>query len=141
MFIKDVNHDGIFSGWLALRGPFVDKSIIGISTRERSQISMLDISFLPLKCLLPLLCFLLTVMFFAELGLLCGEVGLSGLWIVSGCNSRDFLLKRKSRSLPTEFMGDETGEFWGVADMHGSFPFFQGKFFMGDGEDDGIYVI
>lgn len=130
---------------------------------------MVGLSILPWKCLVPLFCFLLTVIFLAEFRLIWGEEAALGLWIVRGQSSRDFFFRRISKSLLTKFVGEITGEFGGVTEMHGSiplvfggvptklspFPFENGGVpsehnffpferildFRGEGEDDGMYVM
>lgn len=59
--------------------------------------------------------------------------------MVNGSNSRDFLLRRKSKSLSHKLAGYETGELTGVAATSGSFPFSEDKRFLsGVGEEEKI---
>lgn len=68
-----------------------------------------------------------------------GEAWFLGLWVVKGSSSKDFLLRRKSKSLSFELIRDEAGEFTGVTNGHGSFPFIWVKIFLsGVGEEDEI---
>lgn len=62
--------------------------------------------------------------------------------MVRGSNSRDFLLKRKSKSLSYKFGGDDDGEFKGVADTIGSLPLMEGCWVLsGVGDNDEIRMV
>lgn len=114
--------------------------MMGTSTRD---IFLTPLSaLLPLKCLLPPLFFFLTVIFLAESELIRGGERFLGLWMVKGSSSSDFLFRRKSKSLSYKFVGDDTGEFRGVADTIGSLPFADGiMLFLGEGDDDEINMV
>lgn len=53
--------------------------------------------------------FFQTIIFPADFGLICGDVGLEGLWIVRDRRSRVFFCSNNSRSLSTKFVGDVIG--------------------------------
>lgn len=68
-----------------------------------------------------------------------GGAGFLCLWMVKGSNSRDFLLRRNSKSMSYKFVGDETWESSGVIATIGSLSFVDGEeFFMGIAEDEEI---
>lgn len=81
-----------------------------------------DLPFLPRNCLLPLFCFLLTVIFATELGLIEGGGDLCGLDIDRGRRFRDSRFNRRSISFSNKFIGEEAGELSGVIVVQGAFP-------------------
>ena len=68
----------------------------------------------PHKCRLPRFCLRRIVIFPAEVGQLWGDEEPDSLWIVRVRLTKVFLYRRKSRSLPTEFVWDAGGDFGGV---------------------------
>jgi len=79
----------------------------------------------------------MTVMLEADVGMMWRIGNPAGLWMVSVCKSRDFLMGRKSRSLPIEFVGEFSGDLGGVVLVLDPLP----RFASNEGDKDGTYGI
>jgi len=74
-------------------------------------------------------------MFLVEVGLTWGDDEPDGLWIVRVRKSSVFLCNKKSRSLPTKFVGKSSNKLGGVMLFLG--PLAR----LGEGDRDGMYII